>query len=287
MPIEELLADLLRLRDQGWILELVATSQPEGTTAGLPIIALRTPAQGPALWLLSGIHGEEPAGPNALAEAVDTLAALGREVPIVLLPLCNPQGYARGWRYLNMPRYDETVEGQSVGDSCHLLPAAEDPGRPRCEQASSPEAAALTLYLVGLKRDYPPFASVDLHEDDKLPAGYVYSQGALGAADPFARAAVAALSANGVALQRTGKTRFGEEIENGIVASTADSSIDELIACREILVAKGREPGPGARTAIVLETPAEAMALSQRKAAHLAFLRALPGLVAQLRAGAE
>jgi hypothetical protein len=34
----------------------------------LPIIALRTPKKGKALWVISGIHGEEPAGPNAISD---------------------------------------------------------------------------------------------------------------------------------------------------------------------------------------------------------------------------
>ena len=39
----------------------------------------------------------------------------------MLLPLNNPHGYANNWRYLNMATYSEAIEGQSVGDSSHLL----------------------------------------------------------------------------------------------------------------------------------------------------------------------
>ena len=134
--------------DEGWSLEVIAGSQPAGTAAPLPIIALRSPQRGPAVWILAGIHGEEPAGPNAIAETIGDIAALGRRRPVVLLPLLNPQGYARNWRYLNVPVYSETVDGQSVGDSSHLLPSAADPGRARAAAPSSPEADAITAFIL-------------------------------------------------------------------------------------------------------------------------------------------
>ena len=40
---------------------VIAESRPPGTTTALPIIALRSPKPGPAVWILTGIHGEEPA----------------------------------------------------------------------------------------------------------------------------------------------------------------------------------------------------------------------------------
>ena len=73
----------------------------------LPIIALRSPKKGPAIWVLAGIHGEEPAGPNAVAAAIADIAMLGEHRPVVLLPLLNPHGYARNWRYLNVAVYSE------------------------------------------------------------------------------------------------------------------------------------------------------------------------------------
>ena len=61
-PVAGLLRTLAGLREQGWILETIAQSQPAGASRALPIVALRSPSQGPAVWILSGIHGEEPAG---------------------------------------------------------------------------------------------------------------------------------------------------------------------------------------------------------------------------------
>ena len=76
-------------------------SAPAGMALPLPVIALRSPTHGPAIWILAGIHGEEPAGPIAVADAIDDIAKLGAMRPVVLMPLLNPHGYARNWRYLN------------------------------------------------------------------------------------------------------------------------------------------------------------------------------------------
>jgi hypothetical protein len=280
LPVQALYASSLALVARGWHLDIVIQSQPTGTAAALPIIALRSPRPGPAVWVLTGIHGEEPAGPNAVAAVIEDLAALGERMPMVLLPLCNPQGYARSWRYLNTPTYSAEVEGQSVGDSSHLLPAPADPARPRAARASSPEAAALTAYVLRTAASYPPLVSIDLHEDDLLAAGYVYSQGAHGAADPLAGAAVAVLGEHGIPIQRAGTTRFDEPIAGGIIGPVVDSSIDELLSAREVLVHGARVAGPSARTVLVFETPAAELALDKRVAAHAALLRELARRIA-------
>ena len=279
MPILQLFETYIGLTRFGWQLDVITYSKPPGTTEELPIIALRTPRPGPAIWILSGIHGEEPAGPNAVAAAVDDLAALAESVPVVVLPLCNPHGYARNWRYLNMPVYSATVEGQSVGDSSHLLPDPRDPTRPRAAAASSPEADALTRYVVRLAETYPPLTSIDLHEDDLIAEGYVYCQGEFGGDDRLAHHAVAVLRDNGIPIKLEGQTRFGEEIVGGIVGPVADSSIDELIGTREILVEGRSHTKPAARTTLTFETPAKDAPLARRVAAHLALLRSLADII--------
>ena len=159
-PIEALYRASISLVEKGWTAEVIAASAPAGTSVPLPIIALRSPKKGPAIWILAGIHGEEPAGPNAVAAAIADIAMLGEHRPVVLLPLLNPHGYARNWRYLNVAVYSETVDGQSVGDSSHLLPSADDPSRSRSPAASSPEAAAITALDTrstgGLSRNHQP-----------------------------------------------------------------------------------------------------------------------------------
>lgn len=224
------------------------------------------------MWIISGIHGEEPAGPNAIANRVETIAKTGKHHPVVLIPLANPHGYARNWRYLNTPVYSEQVEGHSVGDASHLLIDSERPHRARAAAASSAEADAITRYVVELAREYPPLISIDLHEDDKLEAGYVYSQGALGAAEPRAAAAVRVLRESGVPVQIDGETRFAEPISGGIVGPVIDSSIDELMSAASIVIDGAIAPGPESPIVLVFETPSAMLPLSQRIAAHEAVL---------------
>ncbi|MGH8130690.1 MAG: hypothetical protein ACRES3_07540 [Steroidobacteraceae bacterium] len=278
-PIEALFASYQSLVDEGWTLEVIAGSQPAGTRAALPIVALRSPGRGAAVWILAGIHGEEPAGPNAIAETIADIAALGRRRPVVLLPLLNPQGYARNWRYLNVAVYSETIDGQSVGDSSHLLPTPGHPDRPRAAAASSGEADAITAFILRQRAEYPPACSIDLHEDNLIDEGYVYSQGARGAADPLAIEAVAVLKAEGVPIKMDGETRFGESISGGIIGPVVDSSIDELMSSASVVTGGRSAPGPSTPTVLVFETPAAALSLPRRIAAHAALIRRLAALI--------
>lgn len=267
-----------RLLDQGWQLDIITHSQPVGTQAALPIIGIRSPIKGPAVWFLSGIHGEEPAGPNAMAAAIDDIAVLGERYPVVLLPLLNPHGYARNWRYLNVPEWSETTEGHSVGDSSHLLLDPDIPGQPRAAPSSA-EANAITRYILETAFRYPPRYSIDLHEDNLTGEGYVYSQGSQGAADPLAVLAVRILRENSIAIKMSGQTRFNEEIAGGIIGPVTDSSIDELMSSKRIVVGGRLQSGPGAETVLVFETPAADLTLDQRVEAHVALIRQLAPLI--------
>jgi hypothetical protein len=278
-PIEALYQSYLGLTEQGWTLEIVADSRPAGTAQALPIIALRSPKSGAAVWILAGVHGEEPAGPNAIAGAIEDIASLGRKRPVVLLPLLNPQGYARNWRYLNVAIYSDSIDGQSVGDSSHLLPSPEKTGSPRAASASSPDADAVTRFVLRQSADYPPIVSIDLHEDNLIDEGYVYSQGASGAQDPLAIEAVGVLRNNGIPIKMSGETRFGEKISGGIIGPVVDSSIDELISSQAIVCGGHTRQGPAARTVLVFETPAGNTSLERRVAAHTALIHRLTALL--------
>lgn len=275
MPIYQVYGSILTLQQQGWVVEIVSQSQPDGRDDSLPIIALRTVHGGDAIWIMSGIHGEETAGPNAIAESIEDLVELGKHRAVVLLPLNNPHGYANNWRYLNMANYSAETEGQSVGDSSHLLIDPDHPDRARAGAASSPEAAAITDYVLAMSATYPPQVSIDLHEDKLISEGYVYSQGRLGAAEPMAALAVQVLIENDIPLKMSGVTRFDEEITNGIIGPVIDSSIDELMSATEVIVDGEIRSGPAAHTVLVFETPAGALPLDQRVKAHKALLRML------------
>src|SRR5262249_44811972 len=148
----------------------------DGSTVELPILSYRTPKKGAAVWIIGGIHGEEPAGPNAVGEAIPYILHLGIDVPGVGLPVCNPLRYHSSWRYLNQKRWAPGGGEQSAGDSEHVLPDPKTPDRARSPSALSPESAALVNHVIALARDYPPVMTVDLHEDDLIDEGYIYSQ---------------------------------------------------------------------------------------------------------------
>ena len=253
-PVAELLRSHEDLsRTAGWTMETVFMDE------GLPIRVLRTEKKGSALWLLAGIHGEEPAPSVAVSLSTAVLARL--DMPVVVLPLCNPAGYSKGWRYPDSP---ERGKGHSVGDSDHLLPGKD--GKPRLPRPASPQSAALTAKVLELARDYPPVLSVDLHEDDHLSAGYIYSQGPRGCADPAAGAVMRKMRELGYPIKLSGRTDFDEEIRDGIVCGVQDGSIDELIA------------SAGGRSVLVVETGSMKMGLERRVRLHRAIIGMLPEL---------
>jgi hypothetical protein len=277
-PFRDLHAAFSALEKAGWISEVVTVSKHRrgGKDLALPILSYCTPQQGPAVWIIGGIHGEEPAGPNAIAAGIPHIEELGRDMPVVLLPVCNPLGYAFNWRYLNMPQWQEGGMEQSVGDSEHMLPDPKNPGAARRSAALSPESEALTRHALELAKCYPLMLSINLHEDNRIDKGYIYSQG--GAKDPVAQKIVELISSAGIAIQKSGKTRFGEKITHGIVGRESDGSIDELLSAEKVIVDGKTMPGPAAKTAIVIETPAGALPLARRREAHLAILKNLKTL---------
>jgi hypothetical protein len=284
LAVEELYRAFARLETDGWTAETVAISSRKrnGRLMSLPIPSFHTGKTGRAVWIISGIHGEEPAGPNAVAVGIDIIRQLGDLVPVVLLPLCNPLGYACGWRYLNRANWQEGATVMSVGDAEHVLPDAQAPSQPRCNAPSSAEAAALTGHVLRLSKTYPPAFTFDFHEDNLLSEGYVYSQGRRGSSDSIAQDIVQTLHAQGIPMQSSGRTRFGEDIADGVVGPQNDGSIDELLASGDVIVDGRRMPGPAAETVIVIETPA-GMRLDARRDAHLAVLERLASFAASLR----
>jgi hypothetical protein len=146
----------------------------------------------------------------------------------------------------------------------------------RAPAASSPEADAITAFILRRQADYPTVISIDLHEDSLIDEGYVYSQGVAGAKEELAITAVNVLREAGVPIKMSGKTRFDEPVERGIIGPVTDSSIDELMSARNLVVGGAAKHGPAATTVLVLETPAAALPLEKRIAAHAALLRLLP-----------
>ena len=248
----------------------------------------RTPRQGEALWILSGIHGEEPAGPNAIASNLKSLVDLAATgVPIVVIPLANPKAYRHNWRYPNTPERDwKKGGGYSVGDAEHLLPDLQHGDRPRAKEAPGPETSALTEYVLRLAAQYPPRLVLDLHEDElSREGGYIYSQGRQTEGNPAGAEIVRLLQATGIPLRDSGKTRFGETIVQGVISRDdqggpiRDGSIDELLAATDVFVGGRKVRGPSAQTVIVVETPAfEGSQFALRVAAQGAVVQRAPDL---------
>jgi hypothetical protein len=270
--------------DHRWLEEEVY-AYPDDPT--LVIRAWRTPHEGEALWILAGIHGEEPAGPNAIARQLPTLVRLAESgVPVVVLPLCNPKAYRHNWRYPNTAERDSRKGGYSVGDAGYLLPDLDAGQGPREPEAPGPETEALTQHVLGLARLYPPRLVLDLHEDElSRDGGYIYSQGVQARSNPVGADVVRLLQQAGIPLRMSGKTRFGEPVVAGVVSRDEkgqpirDSSIDELLAATEVIVDGKKVRGPAARTVIVVETPAfEGSEFERRVAAHALVLESADAL---------
>lgn len=266
-------------RAHGWRQESVY-AYPDAP--GLSIDAWRTAHEGAALWVLAGIHGEEPAGPNAIAANLESLVALAESgVPIVLVPLCNPQAYRNNWRYPNTAERDWRKGGYSVGDAEYLLPALEAGDRPRAATPPGPDTEALTQAVLRLAAAYPPRLVLDLHEDElSTEGGYIYSQGTRPDDSPVGAEVIRLLRESGIPLRESGHTRFGEPIVAGVVSRDADGapirdgSIDELLSAVEVFVGGSMVRGPSAATVIVVETPAFAGSRFElRVAAQGAVLR--------------
>ncbi|HPZ07104.1 MAG TPA: hypothetical protein PL110_03250 [Candidatus Eremiobacteraeota bacterium] len=269
--IIELYKVQLELKNKyGWEMEEIFTEEillENKQVLLLSANCLKTLSKGPALWVISGIHGEEPAGPNAITENIEIFAKLDKKgIPVVLLPLCNPLGYYKNWRYPNTPEYSETIPGHSVGDSEHLLPDKSEQARSKVP--SSTESDAFTKKVLELSNEYPPVIVLDFHEDNLLEKGYIYSQGPLGIEDPAATKIVDLFLENNFPIHLSGKTRFNEDIKGGIISGVQDGSIDELLSAKKIILNGTLIEGPSAKSVIVIETSSMNTVLSERIKVH-------------------
>jgi hypothetical protein len=263
----------------GWIKEVIDVHNLTmgGEKYSLPSSVYLTKTEGPSVWLISGIHGEEPAGPNAVFDSVDFLGELSKkDIPLVIMPLCNPSGYVRNWRYPN--EYRDEKRGHSLGDSGYLLLDNKNRRRPRTNRSSSNEAKILTGTVLRMFSRYPPQIAIDLHEDEDISNAYIYSQGKLGVQDPVAKKIINIIEASKMPLEGSGKTRFGEKIEGGIIFDVHDSSIDELLSAEKIFINGKISKGPGAPSVIVVETPIKGVKLARRVKIHKSILASLEKL---------
>ena len=247
----------------------------EAEAVKLPVVSIRTDIKGRAIWVIAGVHGEEPAGPNALAKNIHLLEELEKAgVPVVVFPMMNPAGYFRDWRYFNYQNWHPNCPGISATDCDHLLPSLQDPTKPMAAKPMSKAGNEITAAALRLITDYPPRLVIDLHEDrihdhtDQLLLPYIYSHGKFGARDGIARRVVSLFKKIGMPLEESGITRSGEPIQNGIVVTARDGSIDDMLASRQIFVDGKIINKKPASSVIVVETAVDGLPLAIRERAH-------------------
>lgn len=114
-----------------------------------PLLVLTRAGEGPALYLSTGMHGDEPAGPLGLLAALDR-GLLAREVSWTVYPMLNPAGFRLGTR--------ENAAGNDVNRD-YLAPANEES----------------RLHRAHLEAGGQRFrAQFSLHEDWEARAAYLY-----------------------------------------------------------------------------------------------------------------
>jgi hypothetical protein len=279
--VETILEIYQQLVDAGWKSEQICDqSETTDDKSGVknPIIAFKSP---PAIqateenpletfWILAGVHGEEPAPQEAFANEMSTLIELGQTEAIVFVGMLNPKGRRYDWRYEN--EYRDFHKGHSVTDSEHLLLVLDNNGHPqepyqvRMAQPVCETANRITQWVVRNSRSCLPKLVVDHHEDrvpEKFPDGdprnitscYVYVSGQGDATMEVADIVIQALKNVGMPIADSGRTRFDEPIENGIVRNVSDGSIDEFFTSVKYFdPTKGFCAKIATDTAIVIET---------------------------------
>lgn len=266
IPLEKLYKAYLSLPEKNWgkrVIFVETLKSSGGKKIKAPIFSFYTKKTGKALWLIAGVHGEEPAGPNALAKNIKTINKLANQgIPMVFLPICNPKGYELNWRYPNSRR-NENI-GNSVSDSEHLLLSPKT-NRPRMKFPSSKQADAITKEVINLSKTHPPLLAIDFHEDETIKGEYyIYSQGKEGFTDPIVREIVRLFEKSGLKFMKYEETRFGESVKDGIIYNIRDGSIDELLAAKKIFVNGKVVKKAVAKSVIVTETPVKDTPIEKR-----------------------
>jgi hypothetical protein len=237
------------------------------------MLSFSSPKKGKAIWIISGIHGEEPAGPNAIIENIDFLGKLGKEIPIVLFPLCNPLGYSKSWRYPFQKKWAENLPNISVGDSEHYLLDLKNPLQPRTANPSCMESQLFIKEIINLSKEYPIKICLDLHEDNMAKEGYIYAYGKnKELKERLKKLLIKTLEKNKIKIKINGKTRFNENIRNGVIETINDGSIDELLSSKYLIMNNKKIKGPNGEACFVVETPAS-LHLKQRVDAHSALIK--------------
>lgn len=212
-----------KLVDLGWQSETITMQK------GYPIVAYTTPLKNnrptKSLWILGGIHGEEPAGPNAFSTQIETINGLAKEgIPVVFIPLLNPYGYSKDWRYENEKR--DFHLGQSVTDFSSIK------GETNTHVVNFIKKTA-TVYLPELVFDHHEDRVAEIYPEGdprNISSCYVYVYGSNPIAKEISQSVNQIFKNSGLPIVEKGLTRFGEKITDGFVMSNQDGSVDEYLA---------------------------------------------------------
>jgi protein MpaA len=172
-----------------------------GEAAGCPLVALtrRTPGPRPRLYLSTGIHGDEPAGPLALLEMLEA-GAFGSQADWFICPLLNPAGFLRAVR--------ENADGVDLN-----------------RDYRNPRTAEIRAHLRWLRRQPNFDATFTVHEDWESQGYYLYEQ------NPFGRPSLAEPMLAAVAAVcpiDPGGMIDGREARGGIIRPTGELHLREL-----------------------------------------------------------
>lgn len=262
------------------ILVNFATTQ-EGVRLHVPIYTYTSPlwdSRQPtdSVWVMGGVHGEEPAGPIAIAKSAAKLVEIAKNgTSFVVGALHNPSGYTLDWRYFNRYRSD-APPGLSVTDSEHILPKLDNPIEMRTKQASNPYAKSILDWYLEIKKTYKPWLVFDLHEDsymvsnpnDPCPdTSYCYVGGDKKRIWRICQNITDTFITAGFPMQKDGRVAQGSDgfdVENGFVWNCSDGSFDEKLALEAV-------------AAFVIETPRKPdISLERRVGAHMNIIANIP-----------
>lgn len=241
--------------------------------------------------LLQDIHGEEPAPLQASANKIHYIAEMSKkfDIPITFISTTNMKGYVADDRYPNTHR--NRTFGVSVGDPDHalinnLLPHLPIPRR---LWPSSNAAKALTSWII----ETQPKLLINLHEDLFEKSRYrflgphdehyfySYGYGNVDVLNHICPMLKKILERSGYEMQKSGKTRFGEEIVEGWVLNSLDGSLDEFsIAYKYVEKFRFMFKSP-AVAALVIETiihHEKPQTIAERARVHEEVIDAIPQL---------
>jgi hypothetical protein len=294
-PLYELYKTYSRLLAEDWKAEIISSQVEKENVASpitLPIYAFLSPktTEEPehALWIIGGVHGEEPVPPNAFAEEIETISALPKiGIPVVAIFVANPLGYHKDWRYQDLKR--GFGQGTSVTDCDHLLPQKILKNLPRRLTPINKVSDETTKWALETSKSYIPLLVINHHEDEieddlndpDRDLFYSYAYGKRKILNIICPILTQILSKGGYQVTMTGKTRGHETITDGFVTNSTDGSIDELLASSKYfdgLKVKRKTP---AKVVLVPETYYRnegTQTINQRIKVHGEIIRSYPKL---------